>query len=333
MPAISVIIPVYNKIRYLRSLLEQLRAQTFADYECLLIDDGSTDGSGQVCDEFAAQDSRLRVFHIPNGGVSHARNLGLDHACGDYVTFIDGDDRIREDLLQNLYGSAKSSDADFVIGNLQKVWDGREETAVLPMPYQGLTPMTKLLPEFAQVQKEVGIYGFCAAKLIRREIIGTVRFDPAIRLAEDLSFYLDLYPKVDALYFDPTPCYSYLQAAENSAMLDEDEKIDYFTQLIIQLKIVNFLKAKEAFIGENRDILIRRLYDYVYYSLFHCKTHALKQMCAKIRSLDLPDRLPEAEEAAFRKLILFFFVRKWDLPMRAALNLYRGLKRIKRCFF
>ena len=116
-------------------------------------------------------------------------------------------------------------------------------------------------------------------------------------------------------------------------MLDADEKIDYFTQLTIQLKIVSFLKAKEAFIGKNREIMVRRLYDYVYYSLFYCKTDALKQMCAKIRSLDLPDRLPKAEEAAFRKLILFFFVRKWDLPMRAALNLYRGLKRIKRCFF
>ena len=77
---ISVIIPVYNKIHYLSGLLEQLRAQTFTDFECLLIDDGSTDGSGAFCDEFAAKDTRLRVFHIPNGGVSHARNVGLDHA-------------------------------------------------------------------------------------------------------------------------------------------------------------------------------------------------------------------------------------------------------------
>ena len=333
MPAISVIIPVYNKIRYLRSLLEQLQAQTFTDYECLLIDDGSTDGSGRICDEFAARDSRLRVFHIPNGGVSRARNLGLDHACGDYVTFIDGDDRIHRELLLNLHRCAKSTDADVVIGNLQKVWEGREETAVLPMPYQGLIPMTELLPEFARVQKETGIYGFCVAKLIRRELIGTVRFDPNIRLAEDLSFYLDLYPKVDAMYFDPSPCYSYLQAAENSAMLDADEKVDYFTQLTIQLKIVSFLKAKDAFTGENCEIMVRRLYDYVYFSLFYCKTHTLKQMCEKIRSLDLPDRLPEAGEAAFRKLILFLFVRKWELPMLAALTLYRGIKRIKRCFF
>jgi glycosyltransferase, family 2 len=100
-PKISVIVPVYNTEKWLRRCVDSILAQTYTDFELLLIDDGSTDSSGEICDEYAQQDSRIRVFHKPNGGVSSARNLGLDNSKGDWITFCDADDYVYPCWLDN----------------------------------------------------------------------------------------------------------------------------------------------------------------------------------------------------------------------------------------
>ncbi len=101
-PKVSVIVPVYNTEKYLRRCVDSILAQTFPDYELLLIDDGSKDTSGAICDEYAERDSRVRVFHKPNGGVSSARNIGLDNARGRYVTFVDSDDWVEREMLASM---------------------------------------------------------------------------------------------------------------------------------------------------------------------------------------------------------------------------------------
>ena len=95
-PKISVIIPVYNAEKYLYRCIDSVLVQTFTNWELLLIDDGSKDSSGVICDEYAAKDARVRVFHKENGGVSSARNLGLDNARGEWVAFVDSDDYIEK---------------------------------------------------------------------------------------------------------------------------------------------------------------------------------------------------------------------------------------------
>ncbi len=102
MPQISVIVPVYNVEKYLHRCIDSILAQTFTDFELLLIDDGSKDNSGVICDEYAARDSRVRVFHKENGGVSSARNLGLDNAQCEWITFVDSDDWVKKTYLSNL---------------------------------------------------------------------------------------------------------------------------------------------------------------------------------------------------------------------------------------
>lgn len=101
-PKVSVIVPVYNADKYLRRCIDSILSQTFADFELLLVDDGSTDGSPAICDAYAARDSRVRVFHKPNGGVSSARNLGLDNARGEWITFCDADDWVGKEYIRNL---------------------------------------------------------------------------------------------------------------------------------------------------------------------------------------------------------------------------------------
>lgn len=99
MPAITIVVPIYNTEQYLPCCIDSILSQSFTDFELLLIDDGSIDGSGQICDAYAEKDNRIRVFHKENGGVSSARNLGLDNAKGEWVTFVDSDDWIEEDYF------------------------------------------------------------------------------------------------------------------------------------------------------------------------------------------------------------------------------------------
>lgn len=96
-PKVSIIVPVYNTEKYLRRCLDSIAAQTFADWECICVDDGSPDAAGAILDDYAAKDSRFVVIHQENGGVSRARNAGLDAACGEYVGFVDSDDWVESE--------------------------------------------------------------------------------------------------------------------------------------------------------------------------------------------------------------------------------------------
>ena len=108
---ISVIIPVYNAEKTLHRCGDRILFQTFSDFEVLLIDDGCKDNSGKICDEYAKKDSRVKVIHKVNGGVSSARNMGLDNAKGEWITFIDADDYIASDFLSAI----NNNDCDFII--------------------------------------------------------------------------------------------------------------------------------------------------------------------------------------------------------------------------
>ena len=127
MPIISVIIPVYNAEKYLHRCIDSILAQTFTDLELLLINDGSSDKSGAICDEYAQNDSRVRVFHKKNGGVSSARNLGLENACGEWISFIDSDDWIELTMYEKLYGKAIIENADIVYSNMMMVFGNNKE--------------------------------------------------------------------------------------------------------------------------------------------------------------------------------------------------------------
>ena len=117
---ISVIVPIYQTERYLPRCIDSILAQSFRDFELLLIDDGSKDNSGAICDWYARQDSRVRVFHKENGGISDTRNFGLDHAKGDYIAFVDSDDYIGHDYLKILMEMAVENDADMTIISFQQ---------------------------------------------------------------------------------------------------------------------------------------------------------------------------------------------------------------------
>lgn len=162
-PAISVIVPIYNMEKLMRKCLDSILAQTFQDYECLLIDDGSKDGSPAICDEYAAKDPRFTAYHKPNGGLSDARNYGLERAKGEYTIFFDPDDWVDADCLKGMYAKAQETDADLVMCDLY-----------YNDPYrQSYCKQEPTSLDHNDVLKDliVGkVYGFTVTKLLRRSL-------------------------------------------------------------------------------------------------------------------------------------------------------------------
>ena len=120
LPEISVIVPVYKVEEYLPQCIDSILAQTFTNFELLLVDDGSPDRCGEICEEYAGKDTRIRVFHQQNSGVSAARNIGLQHAKGTYIVFVDSDDWVSTDYLLHLYKSLPDTGIGLVMGGALK---------------------------------------------------------------------------------------------------------------------------------------------------------------------------------------------------------------------
>lgn len=130
---VSVIVPVYQVEAYLARCLDSLLAQTFEDFELILVNDGTRDGCPEIMNAYAAKDARIRILHKENGGLSSARNAGLDVAQGEYVAFVDSDDYVAPALLEDTVRAAEQSGADLVLFNYQLVVDGVEQGPYLPM--------------------------------------------------------------------------------------------------------------------------------------------------------------------------------------------------------
>ena len=129
MAEVSIIVPVYQVEKYIRQCIDSILAQTFTDFELILVDDGSKDNSGKICDEYAEKDKRIRVIHKENGGLSDARNKGLDNAAGKYFMFVDGDDYIAPNMAECLHNSILKADADIAACNYRYIFesDGKKD--------------------------------------------------------------------------------------------------------------------------------------------------------------------------------------------------------------
>lgn len=167
MPAISIIVPIYNMEHLMRRCIDSLLAQTFTDYELLLIDDGSKDGSWSVCQEYARKDARISIYHKENGGLSDARNYGLSKAIGKYTIFADPDDWVSPEGLDRLYATAEREQADMTMCDLYRE-DEYSRHYVCQRP-QSLQAEDVLKELFANIE------GFTVNKLIRRDVY--TRFD------------------------------------------------------------------------------------------------------------------------------------------------------------
>ena len=203
-PKISVIVPVYKAEAYLHRCVDSIIAQTFTDWELLLVDDGSPDKSGEICDEYASKDARIRVFHKENGGVSSARQKGLDEAIGEYTIHADPDDWVEPMMLEELYTKAKEDDADMVICDFY--YETRRNSRVCKQKPKGLNSHVILQQMLAHQ-----LHGSCWNKLIRKRCftLYNVTFPLHIILWEDLFVTCSLLLNPIKVSYLPKAFYHY----------------------------------------------------------------------------------------------------------------------------
>lgn len=186
MPAISVIVPVYNTEDYLLSCIESIGGQSFTDFELVLVNDGSSDKSGMICDEVADKDGRIVVIHQKNCGVSATRNRGIDQAHGKWITFVDSDDTIEHDYLERLIRKAEEFDADLTTSGIRFDYGDGEE--IFALEETGLKSFQNESDFFDLITQE--LITSPVAKLYKKAIIDEsgLRFDSSLSIGEDRDF-------------------------------------------------------------------------------------------------------------------------------------------------
>ncbi len=187
MPQISVIVPVYKVEAYLPACVESILGQSFSDLELILVDDGSPDSCGALCDAYAARDPRIRVIHQPNGGLSAARNSGMEIAQGKYMTFIDSDDYVAPDYLELLYRSVEQSGAELAVCRTRVFEDGRDPAAAPSAAEADSKVLSGREAVILLYRGDDAVPVNAWGKLYRSELIADLRF-PVGKLHEDQAF-------------------------------------------------------------------------------------------------------------------------------------------------
>lgn len=210
---ISVIVPIYNAEKYLHRCIKRILAQDYTDYELLLIDDGSTDNSGTICDEYAIKDNRIRVFHKENGGVSSARNWGLDKAIGEYIMFVDSDDYMLPGMLEVMLSTLESKKADLVVCGTTETGGGYWRP-IADVDYS----INQLKENFVSLL-HTELLSPPWNKIYKKEIIGSNRFCEDISFGEDLLFNIQYLKKCENISFIKESPFYHEKENENSLVV------------------------------------------------------------------------------------------------------------------
>jgi glycosyltransferase involved in cell wall biosynthesis len=242
-PSISVVVAVYQAEKYIKRCLDSIRAQTFTDFEVLLVDDGSLDSSGMICDEYAARDSRFRVIHKQNEGVSCARQTGLNTAKGKYIIYADPDDWVEPNWLQKMYEKIEKENADIVICDFERIYkDKKVHYVQKPRSLDNDDIIADLL--------EDKIWGSCWNKLVKRDIFKqyNVSFNPRMTIWEDLYVTCLLVADGAKVIYLPEILYHY-------------DSIVNKNSIIRFLRLHNVIQSYMIFIDDLSPILLSNKYD------------------------------------------------------------------------
>ena len=208
--------PVYNGGPYLAQAVESVLAQSMRDFELLLVDDGSTDGSAKLCAQFEEQDERIRLLRQPNRGICAARNTGMDAAAGRYLAFCDDDDRVLPKGLERLYDAAQASGAQIVRGGYELLAEKNPGEFVLqPHPEGKACWMRDGYGNFLRNSGPQFVWN----AIYQRDVVSKLRFEPACRAGlEDFLFNAQLYACTDRVVYDPAPVYRHYERGTSTSV-------------------------------------------------------------------------------------------------------------------
>ena len=226
---ISIIIPVYKVEKYLEKCIESVLKQTYTNLQIILVDDGSPDNCGKICDEYAKKDSRIEVIHKVNGGLSDARNVGISKAKGRYIGFVDSDDYIKEDMYEILLNLIKEYDADVSICNLYDVIDGKE---YIRNKENGIQEYSRL-DILKEVLLDKNIQSYAWNKLYKKELFDEIKY-PIGKKYEDIGTTFYVFEKCNKIVVTSEPEYYYLKRSDSLVNNVTESTVFDYTEIIIQ---------------------------------------------------------------------------------------------------
>lgn len=255
---ISVIVPVYKVEKYIHRCIDSILNQTYKNLEIILVEDGSPDNCGKICDEYAKKDKRVKVIHKENGGVSSARNVGLDNATGKYLTFIDADDYVNEYYCQILLETLIEKNVDCVVCGYNRIYNPENKLEKITAKRSYEIEGEEIIETILSAQSGLG---FVTMKLWKRDKIKNVRFNEEIVVAEDALFTLQASKYIKNMYIINKDIYNYIF---NDVSAVRKYNKDYANRYLKSMQIT------QKYIEENYgccDAVLQMLNNYIVYHL------------------------------------------------------------------
>lgn len=267
---LSIIVPVYNAEAFLERAINSISSYKGNDIEFILINDGSTDNSKSICDRFANQDSRIKVFHIENRGVSHARNFGMKKSEGEYIQFIDSDDFLTENAVEEILDAIKKYNSDLVNFGYIKYYKNELKRSEIKYNELIVNDYNKFLAVCGYGYKNLLLHSPCF-KVYKKDILvrNNIEFNENFDFGEDLLFNIEYLKVIDNVSIIPKALYNYnLEQGDNS--LTNKYREDRFEKFYLLVrKLVDFLKSREFDTKEN----LENIYSTFYISSLYCTQH------------------------------------------------------------
>lgn len=271
---LSIIIPVYQAGKYLKKCIESILDQTFTDFELILVDDGSNDGSEKICNEYAKKDERIKVIHQKNQGVSSARNAGMECAGGEYIAFVDADDWIEADMFEQCMDAMEQHKVDVVYhGMTKELWSDKKERSIRKnIPADSGVLLKEDMKHYLLRQKAgMDVHVFCY--LFSKRIVDEIRFDITMPYSEDNVFVMQLLAKAESYYFQQNCGYHYDARIGSAAYRWQPTMLECYQKTLKETKV--FLQSLGFSEKEEQQVMATRAVD-GYASLIYNSNFALE---------------------------------------------------------
>lgn len=285
MVKISIIVPVYNVVSCISRCIDSIISQTFPDWELILIDDGSSDGSALICDDYSSKDERIKVFHKENGGVSSARNLGIEQASGDWIVFVDSDDWCEPNYLSDFFAENQIESDSIVLQGLKKESNGvvTKKMVFKDKCYSNIVE--------GVLDNSLLIYGAPYSKLFSKSLIieNGIRFPKDYSFGEDAVFFFKALSHANKIITISACNYHYVDAIENS-LSKKRHRFEHLSNFLIDsLTSVRIIDEKykgggnlvKAYMPNYRSVIVRAITDLYNLNYTNNKKNNVLIKCAK----------------------------------------------------
>lgn len=252
--AVSIIVAIYNIDKFINRCLESIRRQTFSDFECILVDDGSTDNSASICDEYCTEDTRFIVIHKKNEGLPQARKTGFEKSTGKYLLFIDGDDWLEKNMLEIMLNKAEASCSDIVICDFYKDYGKKLKRTTINLSTKKKDVMESFITH-------PGFMNYFWNKLIKRDLfLNEIDFPRNVTLCEDLYVIFKIIYYAKNISHIPIPLYHYVQT-NSFAMTRNITERAYNSKMTVLNNLIDFCSGKENYFDTDKIINFYKIYN------------------------------------------------------------------------